>query len=146
MSVFVVAISGGQVLGSAINAFLVARRTPPRFAHLGAAFSRVGHLAGSGAAFVIISLASLAETQGLCSSWPRLEEPERWWSSASTSVSSWSISPSWRSSPPPMARPDQRLRRRDHGWARATIRRTAALVLVGGLASGIIIGGFRESG
>ena len=60
--VFVVALNGGVLLGSVLNAGLVLRQVEIRFAHLRRNITRMRQVAASGLAFLVIGAASLFQT------------------------------------------------------------------------------------
>ena len=62
ISVFVIALSGGTLVGSAANAAMVLTKTKIVFAHLHRNLGRLRHLAVSGLAFLVIGAASLLDT------------------------------------------------------------------------------------
>jgi O-antigen/teichoic acid export membrane protein len=62
MVVFVVALSGGMLLGSVLNAGIVLRQVGITFAHIHRNISRLRRLAVSGIAFLVIGAASLFQT------------------------------------------------------------------------------------
>jgi len=62
MVVFVVALNGGLLLGAIANAAYVMREYRPDFSHLGRDLSSLRRLAGSGLAFLVLTVASLFQT------------------------------------------------------------------------------------
>jgi O-antigen/teichoic acid export membrane protein len=62
ISVFVIATSGGLLVGSVLNAALVLKQVGISFSHFRHNVSRLRHLAASGFAFLVIGIASLIQT------------------------------------------------------------------------------------
>lgn len=142
---FVVAINGGLILSGLLNGWAVSRTTPPSFRHLGRGLGRIAELAGSGLAFILISLASLADTQGLVlvrasgggahsvmviGLYVRLVV-------IYFSVITILTGPVW----PALL---NARRSHDRRWIDRTVRRTAVLVLGSGLAAGVVIALFGQ--
>lgn len=62
MSIFVIALNGGLLLGAVLNALIVLQRIRPRFRHLKRDIESLRSLAWSGLAYLIIGVASLFQT------------------------------------------------------------------------------------
>ena len=62
IAVFVIALNGGLLFGSAVNSAIVLKRVGITFANIRENISRLRHLAVSGLAFLLIGMAALLET------------------------------------------------------------------------------------